>query len=775
MVLGKAGRVESPFDPAPLDMIETMVMLRPREFWPRRKLDESQARKEAQAVWQAMEQKGLIKPAASSQAQTDLLNAAFMDAMPRFDAVIREFAYQRNQEFLRGLHAELLQHLVERMVALLERQGKFVKPFAAQDLAVVARSAASHTSEHLAMSLSEDDILEIVRHAAAQLQNLGYLSADRDVLDYRPGGIQRPAAALAHWMGRAQPTLAAELRKSSVAHRNELWRGHIHKLNGEILDRAGRTFTRLAGEEILKRAEVLDERLVEIAQQVDRARRGTAAKPQATDERTPQKVASAATTHHGSGAHGPLPVIDPHPVLDKLYADLAADFSRRVMLWPRDREEMSGAFGGELDTALKMPGWANVWTMPIQNRVDMLNTGINTEFGVRVLGRREDDVAETSEKIAAILRNVPGAAGVVADPLRGKGYLEVRPDREKAAQLGASVGDINAIIETAIGGTIATTTLEGRERHAVRVRYVRDASRDEESIRRLPVPVREIADRSSELAMAASVAALEHDSVRRPRYLPLDDVATVRIVEGPATIKSENGLLRNYVRLNVRDRGALEFLEEARRVVADQVVLPEGTYIEWTGQFEHALETARTLFIVVPIVVASIFLILYLTYRDWADAGLVLLAVPGTVAGGVLFQWLFGFRFSVAVGVGYIACFGMAAATGMIMLVYLREAVEKAGGLGGISLEQLRQAVMDGAVHRLRPKLLTEGTVILGLAPMLWASGVGAEVIRPMAAPVLGGILIADEVIDLLLPVLFYHIRRRRWLALQPERGTVDE
>jgi Cu(I)/Ag(I) efflux system membrane protein CusA/SilA len=257
--------------------------------------------------------------------------------------------------------------------------------------------------------------------------------------------------------------------------------------------------------------------------------------------------------------------------------------------------------------------------------------------------------------------------------------------------------------------------------------------------------------------------------------VPLEDVATVRIVEGPATIKSENGLLRNYVRLNVRDRGALAFLEEARRVVADQVVLPEGTYIEWTGQFEHALETARTLFIVVPIVVASIFLILYLTYRDWADACLVLLAVPGTVGGGVLFQWLFGFKFSVAVGVGYIACFGMAAATGMIMLVYLREAVEKAGGLGGISLERLRQAVMDGAVHRLRPKLLTEGTVILGLAPMLWASGAGAEVIRPMAAPVLGGILIADEVIDLLLPVLFYHIRRRRWLALRPGRVLADE
>jgi Cu(I)/Ag(I) efflux system membrane protein CusA/SilA len=407
----------------------------------------------------------------------------------------------------------------------------------------------------------------------------------------------------------------------------------------------------------------------------------------------------------------------------------------------------------------------------------MLNTGINTEFGVRVLGRRQEDVAETSEQIAAVLQNVPGAVSVVADPLRGKGYLEIRPDREKASRYGVSVGDINELVETAIGGKIATTTVEGRERHAVRVRYRRDASRDEEAIRRLPVPVRQLADSASELAIAGSPAAGAELSLAtsRRRFVPLEDVATVRVVEGPATIKSENGLLRNYVRLNVRGRSTLEFLEAARRAVADEVVLPEGTYIEWTGQFEHALETARTLFIVVPIVVASIFLILYLTYHDWADACLMLLAVPGTVAGGVLFQWLFGFKYSVAVGVGYIACFGMAAATGMIMLVYLREAVDKAGGLTQMSLDQLRKAVMDGAVHRLRPKLLTEGTMILGLAPMLWASGVGAEVIRPMAAPVLGGILIADEVIDLLLPVLFYHIRRRRWLALQSENVSVDQ
>jgi Cu(I)/Ag(I) efflux system membrane protein CusA/SilA len=247
-------------------------------------------------------------------------------------------------------------------------------------------------------------------------------------------------------------------------------------------------------------------------------------------------------------------------------------------------------------------------------------------------------------------------------------------------------------------------------------------------------------------------------------------VADVRVTEGPATIKSENGLLRNYVRLNVRGRGVVDFVEQARRVVAEQVELPAGVFVEWTGQFEHQVRARNTLAVVMPIVIAIIFSILYLTYRDWADAVLMMLAVPGAIAGGVFFQWLFGYKFSVTVWIGYIACFGMATATGIIMLVYLREAVERAGGLERISLARLRQAVMDGAVHRLRPKLLTEGTTIIGLAPMLWATGPGAEVIKPMAAPVLGGILVADEVIDLFLPVLFFWVRRWRWERIHAGR-----
>jgi Cu(I)/Ag(I) efflux system membrane protein CusA/SilA len=245
-------------------------------------------------------------------------------------------------------------------------------------------------------------------------------------------------------------------------------------------------------------------------------------------------------------------------------------------------------------------------------------------------------------------------------------------------------------------------------------------------------------------------------------------VAAVRIVEGPATIKSENGLLRNYVRLNVRGRDSTDFVDEARRAVARDVTLPPGVHVEWTGQFEHQARARRTLSFAWPAVIVLILVILYFTYHDLADALLMVLPVLGALAGGVFFQWLLGYNLSVTVWVGYIACFGMASATGIIMLVYLREAVANAGGVQRMTLGELRQAVMDGAVQRLRPKLMTEATTIIGLAPMLWASGPGAEVIKPMAAPVLGGILIADEVIDLLLPVLFYWVRRWRWQRVHP-------
>ncbi|HEX5499593.1 MAG TPA: efflux RND transporter permease subunit, partial [Thermomicrobiales bacterium] len=308
----------------------------------------------------------------------------------------------------------------------------------------------------------------------------------------------------------------------------------------------------------------------------------------------------------------PPPDVAPQPKLKSMQERLAASMRWRALMWRCEPAELSDP-GGELDRALQMPGWANVWTRPIQNRVDMLFTGVNTDIGVRVLGRRLDDVVRASEEIAAVLKQVAGSEYVMAEAVRGKGYVEIHVDREKAARLGVSVGEVNDVIETALGGRLATTTVEGRERHGVRVRYAARWREDEETIRGLPVPRRR---------RAPATGRQVGDELASPMLetIPLADVADVRIVEGPASIKSENGMLRNYVRLNVRGRGALDFIDEARRAIADKVRLPAGVYVEWTGQFEHDVRTIRTLTLVLPLATAMILLILYWTYRELADA-----------------------------------------------------------------------------------------------------------------------------------------------------------
>jgi copper/silver efflux system protein len=392
---------------------------------------------------------------------------------------------------------------------------------------------------------------------------------------------------------------------------------------------------------------------------------------------------------------------------------------------------------------------------------------------VKVFGSKLDEIQRVSQEIAGVLRTVRGAADVFPDQITGKGYVEIKIDRKKAARYGINVGDIQDVVETAMGGKPVTQIVQGRERYPVRVRYARDYRDDVEALKNILVSARGMnADAGPAGGMSAGMnggsapAAPPGDvaSQVQPLQVPLAAVADVRIVEGPAMIKSENGLLRAYIQLRVRDRDEVGFIEEARRVVAERVTLPAEMYVEWSGTFEHQVRAQRTLRVVFPAVIAVIVLILYLTHKSWIDAMLMMTSVLGALAGGAIFQWLFGFNFSVAVQVGYIACFGMAVETGVVMLVYLREAIEERGGLRQIgSIAELRQAILEGAIHRLRPKLLTEGAAIVSIAPMLWATGVGAEVIRPMAAPVLGGLLIADEVIDVFLPVLFFTVQTARW------------
>lgn len=737
MVLGKAGRAETPTDPAPLDMIETMVELREPRYWPKRKLREQDARRQTElALESLLRNKFIARPRDESARQT-LLDEALQESLRRFDAVLREVAYQHGQQFARDFGRDLVSLLSQSLLDLAEERGATSRAVTVRDRVRLTQAAPAW----LNMQLGSRPALEDV----ARLTELFAEEAARDGLLEGAGAFLTTSSLWRQWEATLWNEQLAEygdvitrLHRKARAEHDARWQDFLGRLNADLRERAAPTFTRILLEELLSRATVTDSTVAESMRQLHLLR-----------EAAPK---SRRSSHHGASM--PAPVLTPHAGLDALRKELVAAFEPGLLLWRADRHDLAG-FGTEMDAALQMPGWTNVWTMPIQNRVDMLATGVNTAIGIRVLGRDLDQVVKVSEQISAIVKQVPGAADVVADPIRGKGYLEIHVDRDRAAEWNVDVGEVNDVVEIALGGKQATMTVEGRERHPVTVRYARDWCDGEQEIR--------------ELLVRANVPT-EHGT--RREYVTLGEVASVRIVDGPATIKSENGLLRNYVRLNVRDRGSVDFVQEARAKVNAELSLPPGVYLEWTGQFEHELRAGRTLALIVPIVCLLILLILYATYRDLADTFLMMLAVPGAIAGGVFFQWLFGYKFSITVWVGYIACFGMATSTGIIMLVYLRQAVAERGGLEKMSLGDLRQAVLHGAVQRLRPKLLTEGTTILGLIPMLWATGTGAEVIRPMVAPVLGGILIADEVIDLFLPVLFYWVRRLRWHALHQGQTT---
>ena len=779
MVVGKAGRAETPFDPAPLDMIETMVDFRPAEFWPKRKLHRADAERQGHAVLEALIAAKLI------EGQADFVESVAA-ALARCELALREFAYVRNQEFQRRLSRELVHDALTRLAARWHDERRLTRELQSGDLAWRHDSLSPHFGTQLAMLLEEDDLRAIAEQALRQLSDEKLLVSESQPVSQTDSWTTRWRRAADQLLGRETPSEFAELRSQLQRVHRTAWAKHTESLNRELFDRGLRSFTQLVAEELLSRADEVDPRVESWLDQIAAARQPFVV-PTSSGQTDGDRLQAGLQTEHHQGGRTlpPLPVIDPVPELEAVLTEQTRRFASWAFLWASERDELTG-FGGELDRALQMPGWANVWTRPIQNRVDMLATGINTEIGVRVLGHNLDQVVATSEEIAAILREVPGAADVIADPIRGKGYLEIVPNRKRLAELGVDPRDVWHVIETALGGKQVATVVSGRERHDVRVRVVRDATRDEHAVRLLPVPCRWKTARPWEgEAPAEPVRSSVHDQDHSRlgsagaspsrTFVTLGDVADVRIAEGPATIKSENGLLRNYVRLNVRGRGTFEFLADAKRAVAENIELPEGTFVEWTGQFEHAQQTAQTLLFITPVVIGLILLVLWLTYRDWADTCLMLLAVPGAIAGGVFFQWLFGYRWSVPVAVGYLACFGMATSTGIIMLVYLREALAKRGPLASLTETDLRAAVIEGAVHRLRPKLLTEGTTILGLVPMLWATGVGAEVIRPMATPVLGGILIADEVIDLLLPVLFYWVRRRRWQAAIQSSSTTDD
>lgn len=414
-----------------------------------------------------------------------------------------------------------------------------------------------------------------------------------------------------------------------------------------------------------------------------------------------------------------------------------------VHLKPRDqwRPGMTlDRLRAEMGRAVQMPGVSNIWTMPIINRIDMLTTGIRSEVGVKIFGADLPTLEGLARAVAGIVRTVPGASNVYPEQVTSGQYLNITVDRAAAARYGIGVGEVQQVIETAIGETVLTTTIEGRERFPVRVRY-----RPE--------------DRADAQALAQVLVSAPGGA-----QIPLGQLARIEHARGPAMISSENGLLLATVLLNVQGRDVGGFVAQARATVAREVSLPAGYYIGWSGRWENQARARERLQIVIPIVLAIIFILLYFTYGSAVEAAHVLLAVPFALTGGVYLLWLLGYNFSVAVWVGFIALFGTAVQTGVVMVIYLEEAVaRKQRELGGtLTRVALRDAVMEGALLRLRPKVMTVSTVVAGLLPIMWSTSVGAEVMKPLATPVLGGMISSLLHVLIVTPVLFFWIRERQ-------------
>jgi Cu(I)/Ag(I) efflux system membrane protein CusA/SilA len=392
----------------------------------------------------------------------------------------------------------------------------------------------------------------------------------------------------------------------------------------------------------------------------------------------------------------------------------------------------------EMDRAVSLPGVANIWTQPIINRIDMLTTGIRSEIGVKVFGSDLTVLEAKAREIADVVRSVKGASDVYPEQVTGALYLDIRPNREAAARYGIDVGSVQDVIETAIGENNITTTIEGRRRFPVRVRYAPEFRRDPSEI--------------------ANVLVTGSNGAQ----IPLGQLADIRQVSGPAMINSENGLLEVSVLLNARGRDPGSVITDAEKAIRGKIKMPAGYYYSWSGQFENEVRAKKRLQIVLPVAIGVIYILLFLTYRSFSEAAHVLLAVPFALTGGLYLLWLLNYNFSVAVWVGFIALFGTAVQTTVVMVIYLEEAVaRKKKERGMLTLADLREAVMEGALLRLRPKLMTVSTVVAGLLPIFWSTRVGSEVIRPLATPVLGGMLSSLAHVLIVTPILFLWLRER--------------
>ncbi|MBK7766354.1 MAG: efflux RND transporter permease subunit [Sulfuritalea sp.] len=398
----------------------------------------------------------------------------------------------------------------------------------------------------------------------------------------------------------------------------------------------------------------------------------------------------------------------------------------------------------ELDKAMQFPGVANAWTMPIKARIDMLSTGIRTPIGIKVFGKDLAEMEKLAKQIEATVKAVPGTTSAFAERITGGFYINIKPDREQLARYGLAIGDLQDVIGTALGGEMVTTTVEGRERFGVQVRYPRELRSDPQQIAR-------------EVLVPTMAGAM----------IPLGQLAKVEVSKGAPSIRTENALLSAYIYVDIRDRDIGGYVADAKKAVAENVKFPPGYYVTWSGQFEYMERAIEKMKVVIPVTLLSIFLLLYLNFRRITETLIVMLSVPFALVGGVWLMWLLNYNLSVAVAVGFIALAGVAAETGVVMLIYLDhawEAAKKKSALAGRQpgAEDLYAAVMEGAVERVRPKMMTVVAIMAGLLPIMWGTGTGSEVMSRIAAPMVGGMISSTVLTLAVIPAIYALVKQWR-------------
>jgi copper/silver efflux system protein len=416
-------------------------------------------------------------------------------------------------------------------------------------------------------------------------------------------------------------------------------------------------------------------------------------------------------------------------------------YDTTIMLKPREKWRAGMTYERliqQMDQKLQFPGLSNTWTMPVQNRLDMALTGIKTPIGMKIQGPSLDAIQETGTRIQRILSGLPQVRSLFAERVSQGFYINVDVNRPEAARYGLTVGDVQQAVTSGIGGMNLTENVEGRERYPVNVRYERDFRDDIGSLNRV---------------LLATPSGAQ---------IPIEQVAKISFSRGPAMIRDEDGQLTGYVYLDLNTKDYGSFVQQASSLLRDKLKLQPGYTFHWSGEYEFELRAKQRLKIILPIVFAAIFFLLYLVFHSVTEALVLIFPTFYAMTGGLLLQWLMGYNFSVAVWVGYIALFGIAVETGVVMVIYLHEALDKRLESGvALTKQDIENAAIEGAVQRLRPKLMTVTAVLASLIPILWESGIGSDVMKPIAAPIVGGMITSTIHVLILVPVFFVLMKER--------------